>query len=170
MARSGFRGSSSILLVVALAVMAGFFYWLYNQSQSLEQEVTPTMTDTTGGGGPSPITVAFLGMHPDSAPGRSATLDSVKVASRLGRGVFTLSVNDTTVYPVLLGSQLIQKGTTVYQDDRINVGGQFYALNDSIRSEWVKRGAVDSASAGDIPATPSFLLADTVGILRSDNG
>ena len=45
MARSGFRGSSSILLVVALAVMAGFFYWLYNQSQSLEQEVTPTMTD-----------------------------------------------------------------------------------------------------------------------------
>jgi len=169
MARSGFRGSSSILLVVALAVMAGFFYWLYNQSQSLEQEVTPTMTDTTGGG-PSPITVAFLGMHPDSAPGRSATLDSVKVASRLGRGVFTLSVNDTTVYPVLLGSQLIQKGTTVYQDDRINVGGQFYALNDSIRSEWVKRGAVDSASAGDIPATPSFLLADTVGILRSDNG
>jgi len=169
MARSGFRGSSSILLVVALAVMAGFFYWLYNQSQSIEEQVTPSMSDSAEQG-PAPLTLALLGSQPDSLPGRSGTLDSVKVADRLGRGVFVLSVDDSTTYPVLLGTQLIQKGTTVYQDDRVNVGGKFYPLNDSIRSEWVKRGAVDSASAGRLPAAPSFLLADTVGILRSQHG
>lgn len=169
MARSGFRGSSSILLVVALAVMAGFFYWLYNQSQAINEQVTPTMSDSAEQG-PPPITLAYLVSSPDSVLGRSATLDSVKVSARLGRGVFTLALNDSTNYPVLLGTRLIQKGTTVYQYDRVNVGGRFYSLNDSIRSEWVKSGAVDSATAANIPSTPSFLLADTVGILRSQRG
>ncbi|HKK08977.1 MAG TPA: hypothetical protein VKA44_08840, partial [Gemmatimonadota bacterium] len=146
-----------------------FFYWLYNQSQALQEQVTPTMADSAEQG-PPPVTLALLGSQPDSLPGRSATLDSVKVADRLGRGVFVLSVNDSTGYPILLATQLIQKGTTVYQDDRVNVGGKFYPLNDSIRSEWVKRGAVDSASADRLPAAPSFMLADTVGILRSDHG
>jgi len=166
MARSGFRGGSSILLVVALAVMAGFFYWLYRQSQQIEQTVTPAMADSTSEG-PPPVTLASLGSDPASAAGQSATFDSVKVGSRLGRGVFTLIVNDTLDYPVLLDARLLQRGTTVYKDDRINVGGAFYTLNDSIRSEWVKRGAVDSASAAQIPSLPTFMLADSVSILRS---
>lgn len=166
MARSGFRGGSSILLVVALAVMAGFFYWLYRQSQQIEQTVTPTMADSTTSG-PPPVTLASLGTDPASAAGQGATFDSVKVGSRLGRGVFTLIVNDTLDYPVLLDARLLQRGTTVYKDDRVIVGGQFYTLNDSIRSEWVKRGAVDSASASQIPNLPTFMLADSVSILRS---
>jgi hypothetical protein len=166
MARSGFRGGSSVLLVLALAVMAGFFYWLYSQSQQIEQSVQPQMADSTSEG-PGPVTLASLAMDPGAVAGRSVTFDSVKVATRLGRAVFTLSLNDTLVYPVLLSTPLIQRGMTVYQNDRIDLGGRFYTLNDSIRAEWVNRGAVDSASAAQIPALPTFLLADTVSILRS---
>ncbi len=168
MARSG-RGSSFIFMVVALAAMAGFFWWLYNQSQQIEQTVQPQMADSTTEG-PGPVTLASLAADPVSAAGRSAMFDSVPVSSRLGRAVFTLSLNDSVSYPVLMDTRLIQRGLTVYKDDRVDLSGQFYTLNDSIRSEWVKRGAVDSASAAQIPGLPTFMLADSVVILRSGRG
>lgn len=165
MAESSFRGTSTVLMLVAVAATAGFLYWIYNQAQSLDQQVTPQMADTASTEGTSgPVSATLLAQSPEQAIGREATLDSLEVAGRLGRGVFTVSLADTVEFPILLGSELIQKGTTVYGRDQVSVHGQVYTLNDSIRNEWLSRGAVDSASAEQIPASAAFLLADSVDI------
>lgn len=166
MAGSGFRGMSSVLLVMALAATAGFLYWVYDQAQSLDRTVTPRMADTTSTEGSGEVTVEGLALNPGQVVGRDATFDSLEVASTLGRGVFTVALNDTTEFPVLMASDLIQRGATVYGGDRVNVAGRVYTFNDSIRSEWAERGAVDSESVDQVPATPAFLLAQEMTILQ----
>lgn len=163
MGRSGFAGTSSLLLLLALAAVGGFLFWLYSQAQSLEDNVEPVMDDTTEATAP---TLESLAADPSSAIGQEAVLDTVVVSDRLGRAVFSLRLDDTLTYPVLLEAAMIQRGLTVYGGDRITVGGQFYALSDSIRGEWLARGAVDSASADGVPDVASFLLADSVDILE----
>jgi len=164
MADSSFRGTSTVLLLVAVAATAGFLYWIYSQAQALDQQVTPQMADTASAEGSATVSPQMLAQNPSQAIGQDATLDSLDVGSSLGRGVFTLSIADTVEFPVLMGRELLQKGTTVYQGDQVSVRGQIFTLNDSIRSEWLSRGAVDSASAEQIPATAAFLLADSVDI------
>lgn len=165
MARSGFRGTSSLLMVLAVAAMGGFLYWLYIQAQSVERTVTPVTQDTAASTEEG-VTLASLSSSPRAAIGKNAVLDSVEVGASLGRGVFTLAVADTMGYPVLLSRDMIQRGLTVYGGDRVTVGGRIYTLNDSIRQAWVGLGAVDSASADSIPKLASFLLADSVRILQ----
>lgn len=160
---SGFRGTSTLLMVVAVAAMAGFLWWVYQQAQSVESSLTPAMQDSaaveeTG------VTPATLASDPASAIGQSAVFDSVAVDASLGRGVFTVSLNDSVAVPVLLNPELLGQGATVYGGDRVTVGGRFYTLNDSIRDAWIDRGAVDSASAGDLPAAAAFLLVDSLDI------
>jgi len=166
MARATFGGTSSLLMVIAVAVMGGFLYWLYDQAQSLDERVTPVMEDTASAEGESSVTLAMLRNDPGAVTGQNAALDSVEVASRLGRAVFSLSLDDTLSYPVLMENALIQRGMTVYGGDRVSVTGRIYTFNDSIRGEWLAGGAVDSASAAEVPVTPSFLLADSVDILQ----
>lgn len=165
MAGSGFRGTSSVLLVVALAATAGFLYWVYDQAQSLDQTVTPEMADTTSTD-TAGTDAERLATSPEEAIGQDVALDSLEVAGSLGRGVFTVSLNDTIDFPVLMGSQLIQQGATVYAGDRVDLEGRVYTFNDSIRTEWINRGAVDSASVEDLPQVPAFLLAGTLDILQ----
>lgn len=164
MGRSGFAGTSSLLLLLAIAAVGGFLFWLYTQAQSLEENVQPVMDDTASGS--AAVTLETLATDPASAIGREAVLDTVVVSDRLGRAVFNLRLDDTLSYPVLLEAAFIQRGLTVYGGDRVTVGGRFYSLNDSIRDEWLSRGAVDTASADAIPAVASFLLADSVDILQ----
>lgn len=164
MRRSGFAGTSSLLLLLAIAAVGGFLFWLYTQAQSLEEDVQPVMDDTASAA--TAVTLETLAADPASAIGEETVLDTVVVSDRLGRAVFNLRLNDTLSYPVLLEAGFIQRGLTVYSGDRITVGGRFYSLNDSIRDEWLARGAIDSASAEGVPAVASFLLADSVDILE----
>lgn len=164
MAGSGFRGTSSVLLVVALAATAGFLYWVYEEAQSLDQGVTPEMADTAATGQQGGVDAERLASAPQEAVGQDVVLDSVEVGANLGRGVFTVSLNDTTDFPVLMGGQLIQQGATVYGGDRVDVEGHVYSFNDSIRNEWLDRGAVDAESAEELPASEAFLLADELTI------
>lgn len=160
---SGFRGTSSLLMVVAIAAMAGFLWWVYQQAQSVESSVAPAMEDTasveqTG------VTPATLASNAGAAIGMSATFDSMEVTSSMGRALFTVALNDSMDLPVLMDPNLLQRGATVYGGDRVTVGGRFYTLNDSIQDTWLERGAVDSAQADEIPSMAAFMLADSLDI------
>lgn len=159
---SGFRGTSTLLMVVAVAAMAGFLWWVYQEAQSVESSLTATPDSTQVE--ERAVTPTTLAEDPSSAIGRNAVFDSVEVEASLGRGVFTVALNDSVAFPVLLNPQMLQQGATVYGGDRVTVGGRFYTLNDSIRDAWVGRGAVDSARAGDLPSTAAFLLLDSLDI------
>lgn len=162
MSDRGAMGLTTILGIVALVLTAGFLFWLYDRSTSYEP-VTPVMEDTmaeqTGALG-----VADLRADPAAVAGERGAVDSVEVAGRLGRAVFTFRLDTATAYPVLLSPDLIQRGSQVYGGDLISVRGRFYQLTDSLKNVWVERGAVDQGQVGNLPATATFLLADSLRI------
>lgn len=163
MASSNFRGTSSLLLVVAVAAMGGLFFWLYQQTRALDETVTPVTEDTAAGEGEG-ITLEELREAPRAAAGETGILNNVAVEEPLGRGVFTVQLDEELFYPVLMSTDLMAQGVQVYGGARVTVGGQFYVLTDSIRDQWLEGGAVDPEQAERLPEAESFLLADSVDI------
>jgi hypothetical protein len=147
-------------MVVAVIAVVGFMYWLNRKSDSYEQEVAPVMEEDVAAEVVD-INSASLAADPARAVGETGWLRSVTVDQRLGRGAFSVRLGDMT-YPVLLSSDLIQLDTQVYGEDVVSLYGHVFTFNDSISSEWVSQEAVDQDNASAIPASPSFMMADSV--------
>jgi hypothetical protein len=161
MSRFDARGNATLLTVLAVALIGGFMYWLYWRAQNLETSFQAAPQDTAA----EQVMTSVDSLTPDSAggiAGRRVLFDSALVEQGLGRGVFTLRLDDTTSYPVLMNPSLIQRQTEMYGGDEVLVGGRIYTLNDSIQASWVESGAVDSSMADAVPASATFLLADTL--------
>lgn len=161
MAARGTRGVSTLLTVVALVTVGAFLGWLYWRTQSIPEPVTPE-TEAEANGGEA-VTADRLLEDLEAAVGSTGGLDSVPVSQRLGQAAFSVQLNGQS-YPVLMNTQLLERQTEVYGGDLVSVQGQIYPLSDSLRAAWVEQGLVDSGNEGDIPGTPSFLLADSVGV------
>lgn len=155
------RGTSPLLVVLAVLLMAGFLYWLYLQSGTVSEQVEP-VTQEEESGELVDIIPAQLVESPETLLGEEGVLRNVGVDQSLGRGVVTIDLDGSNVYPVLLGPDIIARGTSLGGGDRITVYGRVYALNDSIRGAWVERNAVQSNNADAIPATETFVLADSL--------
>ena len=171
MTEKGSTGLSTVLIIIAVAMVSGFLLWLYRSSRALDEEVMPEMAEEEGEA-PSAITLLTLSQDPAAAVGQAADIGATQVAQRLGRGVFLIRLTpleqnvEGAEYPVLLAPDLIARDTQIYGGDVVRVYGHVYSLNDSIRGQWVTAGAVEQASAERIPAVTSFLLADTATVLR----
>jgi len=161
MTRKGSTGLSTVLIIVAVALVGGFLLWLYQQSAALE-EATPVMVEDEVG---EVVDLVVLSQDPSASIGRVADIVSVAVVQSLGRGVFLVgltSADEASPFPVLLSPDLIARNTQVYGGDVVRLYGRIYSLNDSIRSQWVELGAVNEAAAEAIPQGTSFLLADSL--------
>jgi len=160
MTSKGEGGIGTLLSIVALVAIGVFLFWLYRESGQIESTTTDAAIDQPA------LTAGDILANPAAAVGRRASLDSVPVATGLGQGAFALSLSESMSYPVLMSSDAIQRlratGVSVFGGDVVFVQGQVYTLNDSIASAWIQEGAVDQAMAGSLPATVSFLLADSV--------
>lgn len=166
MRRTGAAGLTTMLGVAALVLTAGFLFWLHQRSTSLDQRVQPVMEDTTEmeGEGEPGLALDELAADPEAAIGQRAALDEAEVATSLGRGAFVLQLGEDGGYPVLLSRDLIRRDVQLYGGDVVSVWGRVYTLNDSIRGAWVEAGAVNQDRRGAIPASASFLLADSLVI------
>lgn len=152
-----------LLTVVAIAAVGGFLFWLHQRSESLEQDVQPVMEDTAAAGGEA-VTLEQLRQDLEGSAGNPGDLDSVEVATRLSRALFTVRVDSARAFPVFLNTDVLQGNPQVYGGDRVSVVGRIYTLNDSIRQSWVARGVVDSAAVENLPRVPAFLLADSLEV------
>lgn len=155
------RGASTLLMVVAVVAVVGFMYWLDRKTKAYEAEVAPVLEDDVAAEIVD-LNGAALAADPASAVGETGWLRSVTVDQRLGRGAFSVRLDGESTYPVLLSSDLIQLDTQVYGEDVVTLFGHVFTLNDSIASEWVNQDAVDQEYASAIPASPSFIMADSV--------
>jgi hypothetical protein len=155
------RGTSTILMVVAVLAVVGFMWWLDRKAGSLDTEVAPVLEEVVESV-PVDLNTAILAAEPASVVGETGYVRSVAVAQRLGRGAFTLQLDDAVTYPVLLSSDLIQMDTQVYGGDMVTLYGHVFTLNDSIRSVWVDQAAVDEEHANAIPMSPSFIMVDSL--------
>ena len=155
MRERGSTGLSTVLIIIAVAMVGGFLLWLYRTSQSLE-EVTPVLVEEEA---EDILDLAALSQDPATSVGMVAS-----------RGVFLVQLapseaeGDGSAYPVLLSPDLIAGDTQVYGGDVVKLHGRVYSLNDSIRGQWVQAGAVNEAAAGSIPGIASFLLADSLEV------
>lgn len=158
MTSNGEGGIGTLLSFVALVAIGVFLVWLYRESSQIETAVEPVEEVVLAAGD--------ILADPAAAIGSRASLDSIPVATGLGQGAFALSLSESTPYPVLMSPDVIQRlravGIRVFGGDTIFVSGHVYTMNDSIASEWIKQGAVDQEMGGSLPATVSFLLADSV--------
>lgn len=102
---------------------------------------------------------------PGRFSGRIVHLDTVVVAYRLGRAAFEIQLPNRPPYPVVLERHLTEAGVQVTADDRVNLVGSVYGLNDSIIATWAVRGLVDPALSDSLAGDSTFLLADSVEIL-----
>lgn len=162
MTERGEGGVGTVLSIVALVAIGAFMYWLYTQSSQIENAAS---VDEMGE--EAVLDAGDLASNPAGSVGRRAELDSIPIASGLGQAAFAVRLNDTLTYPVLMNPDAIQRlraanVTSLYGGDVVYAGGSVYTLNDSIRVAWVESGAVDESMAADVPASPSFLLADSV--------
>lgn len=155
------RGGSPLLAIIALLLVAGFFYWLNLEAKSARSEVQ-AMTDDEASGELVDIIPAQLADSPGSLVGEAGVLRDVAVQQTLGRGVVTIDLAGGNGYPILLGPDLIARGTQLANGQRVTLYGTVYTLNDSIRGAWVDGAAVESGSANAIPGTSSFVLADSI--------
>jgi hypothetical protein len=156
------RGASTMLMVVAVLAVVGFMWWLDRKAGSLETEVEPVLEEEVVEVEPVDLNSASLVADPAGVVGEIGYLRSVDVAQRLGRGAFTVQLDSAVTYPVLMSADLIQRDLQAYAGDNVTLYGHVFTLNDSIRSVWVDQGAVDGNNAGAIPASPSFIMADSL--------
>ncbi len=166
MTQKGSTGLSTVLIIIAVAMVGGFLLWLYRTSQSLEDEVAPVMVEE----GEDSLDLLALSQDPATSVGKVASIGEVAVLQSLGRGVFLIQLasleaeGEGNAYPVLLSPDLIAGNTQLYGGDMVSLYGRVYSLNDSIRGQWVSAGAVNEAAAGSIPGIASFLLADSLEV------
>jgi len=164
MSNRGEGGLGAILSVVALVAIGAFMFWLNQQSDQVDAERAAAAAAAVEG--ERNVTAGDILADPSGTIGRHAVMDSVRVAAGLGQAAFALALTDSVAFPVLMASDAIQRlrmaNITLYGGDIVYVEGRIYPLNDSIRGEWVTRGAVDEGMRASIPTTPSFLLADSV--------
>lgn len=158
---SGSRGASPLLVIVAVLAVAGFLFWLNLQADAVDQQVE-AVTEGEASGEIRDIIPAQLVDAPGSLVGTSGVLRDVAIKETLGRGVVTVDLDGTNAYPVLLGTDMIARNTQLANGQRVTLYGRVYTLNDSIRSAWVEGDAVEQGRGAAIPATTSFVLADSV--------
>ena len=164
MSNRGEGGLGAILSIVALGAIGALMWWLNQESGKIEEErvafaaaAAEAIRDWNAGD---------LLSNPRGAVGHRIVIDEVAIAAGLGEGAFALSLSDDVSYPVLMESDPIQRlrmaNVTIYGGDRVYVSGQVYTFNDSISVVWVEQGAVNEEMGDQIPASPTFLLADSV--------
>lgn len=164
MSNRGEGGLGAILSVVALVAIGAFMFWLNQQSDEIDAERAAAAEAEAEA--ERDLSAGDLLADPTGSIGRHAVMDSVRVQAGLGQAAFALALTDSIAFPVLMASDAIQRmraaQITLYGGDLVYVEGRIYPLNDSIRGEWVTRGAVDEGMRASIPTAPSFLLADSV--------
>jgi hypothetical protein len=130
------RGASTLLMVVAVVAVVGFMYWLDRKTDSLGTEVAPVLQEQGAESEGVELEAVALAADPAAAVGQTGWLRGVSVDQRLGRGAFAVRLDEASTFPVLLSADL--------------------------RAEWVTQTAVDQEHASAIPASPSFMFADSL--------
>jgi hypothetical protein len=164
MSDSGKGGLRAILTIGALGAIGALMWWLNQESRQIEEDraafassVVEAERDWNAGD---------ILSDPRGAVGHRIVIDDITIAAGLGEAVFSVSLSDDVAYPVLLEADPIQRlrmaNITIYGGDRVYVSGQIYTFNDSIGAVWVEQGAVNDGMGDQIPASPTFLLADSV--------
>ncbi|NIR42492.1 MAG: hypothetical protein GWN99_01200 [Gemmatimonadetes bacterium] len=148
--------------VAATVLVAGFMYWLYWESSSIESGLA--VADTAAGELPQIPDTAFV-QDPSRFSRQRILLRPVHITDRLGRATLAADMPGLDDYPLILERSLIEEGVTVVGGDNLTVAGQVYALNDSILDVYAQRGLFDRENRERVSGHSTFFLVDSLDFI-----
>lgn len=159
-------GNTTILMIAALALIAGLFWWLSITAEPTRISVVEE--DTTGapvddGSGAADVTLAEFGAGPQGFQSLNIRLRDVPVAARLGDRGFWIQLPNNQPYLIHLGEELSSGGASVASGDRVTVSGVVRLMSDSVLTAWRSSGVLsDDLEMEEARFAQSYLDAQTL--------
>lgn len=156
---------TGLWMTVAIILVAGFMYWLYVASSSIER--APIAADTAASIDVVPDT-AFAS-NPRQFSRRRVLVRGVEVSEVLGRAALTLDLPGRPGYPVIL-DRTVGEDLHLVAGDKLALAGWVYALNDSILTVWAQRGLYEVENREKLAGDSTFFLVDSVDFVLPGEG
>lgn len=144
-ARRSSAGNATILMVAALVLIAGLFWWLSitaepTQISVVEEDTTSAPMDD--GSGAADVTLADFATGPRGFQSLNIRLRDVRVAARLGDRGFWIQLPNNQPYLVHIGDDLAAGGARVGNGDTVTVSGVVHLMSDSVLNAWRSAGVL----------------------------
>jgi hypothetical protein len=148
-------------MTAATILVAGFMYWLYAESSTIESslavadtvETLPRIADTT-----------FV-QDPTRFSRQRILLSPLLVSGQVGRATLTVDLPGMPDYPLILERSIVESAVTIVPGDLLSVAGQVYALNDSLLNIYAQRGLLDPEGRAKFEGQPTFFLVDSLDFI-----
>jgi len=138
--RRGFADQLSLpLMILAFLVVAGFLYWLSVTAEPTEIAIVEEEATRSSGASAILNMEDFLG-DAGQYEGRVVEVTDARVASRLGSQAFWIGP-DGTPFLVKMAPELVEAGSEVLIEQRVNLTGVVWVMTDSTHSAWDAQGA-----------------------------
>jgi hypothetical protein len=175
--RRGAVDMGVILMVVALAVIAGFIFWLSGQAaserameireDSLAQAAKDSADAAMANAG-TLLTPTELRGDLSARVGEKVRLPNMEVVSRLGRQGFWIDPNSP--FLISLSSELLADSTAVTPGGTVSLSGTLRAMNDSTSAAWLASGTVSQGDQIAASTVANFIEATRVEMTRASGG
>ncbi|UCF21403.1 MAG: hypothetical protein JSU87_08480 [Gemmatimonadota bacterium] len=152
------KTSTGPWITVAVILVAGFMYWLYAASSSIE---SGTIVADTVESIPRVTATDFV-IDPTQFSRERILLSPLTVAERIGRAALTVDMPGLAGYPLILERSVVESELTVVRGDQIAIAGQVYALNDSLLDVYAQRGFFQPENRPKIEGHSTFFLVDSL--------
>jgi hypothetical protein len=132
------RGAANLgtpLMLLAIVVIGGLFYWLFLQARDQEAKAASYP-------GAREIMGADLQRDPKQMAGSLVKVEPLPVASALGTQGFWLELPNKNPFLVSLDDTLKADSLGIQTGDTVQVVGLVESMRDSVANAWVKSGAI----------------------------
>ncbi len=146
-------------MTAATILVAGFMYWLYAESSSLQTSAA-AVTDSVAAV-PRVADTTFV-KDPPRFSRQRVLLSPVTVAEQIGRAALTVNVASLAGYPLILDRLVVESGVSVVPGDQLVIAGQVFALNDSLIDVYRQRGFFDPDKRDRLEGHSTFFLVDSL--------
>jgi hypothetical protein len=172
------RGAVSLavpLMILAVIIGVGFFYWLYQQAseqQAREAMQLDSMQAAKANAYPDAREIAGTDLEQDPAGlvGALVKVGALPVASTLGTQGFWLELPNKNPFLVSLDDSLIADSLKVPAGQTVQVVGLIEAMKDSAVNAWVKAGTINQGDKLAAQFATHYLQARHVEIEKGPAG
>jgi hypothetical protein len=157
------RGAVSLtvpLMILAVIIGVGFFYWLYQQAS--EQQAREAMQLDS-------IQAAKANAYPDARDVTGTDLEQ-DPAGLLGTQGFWLELPNKNPFLVSLDDSLIADSLKVPAGKNVEVVGLIMAMTDSVVNSWVKAGHISQGDKLAAQFATHYLQARHVDVQQGTAG
>ena len=142
--RRGFADKLSLpLMILAFLVVIGFLYWLNVTAEPTEVLIVEEEAARSSGASAILNVEDFLG-DAGEYEGQVVEVTDARVASRLGPQAFWIGPDDRP-FLVKMAPELVEAGTEILIEQRVNLTGTVWVMSDSAHAAWDTQGAFPNA-------------------------